>query len=169
MWSFASLGSPSNEKLKFRLHRHQNKTGRKHPVAVVFYGVYGGEGKGLHHKGNGEGMKQSIRLVLILLAAVVFVDSLPTTPVPIIRQDLQHNFDGSYQHSFEAGNGIVAGESGFVKNAGDPEKEIQVAQGQFSYVAPDGSQITLTYIADENGFQPQGSHLPVPPKPLFRK
>lgn len=50
-----------------------------------------------------------------------------------------------------------------MKNPGVPDQEAQVAQGQFSYVDPEGNEISLTYIADENGFQPQGSHLPTPP------
>lgn len=49
-----------------------------------------------------------------------------------------------------------------MKNAGS-ENEIQSASGSFSYTAPDGQQIQLTYTADENGFVPQGAHLPTPP------
>ncbi|KAJ8931381.1 hypothetical protein NQ314_015712 [Rhamnusium bicolor] len=37
------------------------------------------------------------------------------------------------------------------------------ARGGFSYTAPDGQQIEIQYSADENGFQPQGAHLPTPP------
>jgi hypothetical protein len=65
--------------------------------------------------------------------------------------------------SFETGNGIAAEESGFLKNAGNPETEAQVAQGSSSYTSPEGQHIRLTYVADENGFQPQGAHLPTSP------
>lgn len=54
-------------------------------------------------------------------------------------------------------------EQGYLKNAGQPEQEAQVVQGQFQYTSPEGELIQLTYIADENGFQPQGNHLPTPP------
>lgn len=49
-----------------------------------------------------------------------------------------------------------------MKNAGSQEP-IEEAQGSFQYTAPDGAQIQVTYVANEGGFQPQGSHLPVPP------
>lgn len=54
-------------------------------------------------------------------------------------------------------------EQGYLENAGEPEQESQVVQGQFQYTSPEGELIQLTYIADKNGFQPQGAHLPTPP------
>ncbi|CAH2075283.1 unnamed protein product, partial [Iphiclides podalirius] len=68
-----------------------------------------------------------------------------------------------FPFSYESGNGITAEELGYVKNLGVPEQEAQTAQGQYKYTAPDGQVIQLQYIADENGFQPQGAHLPTPP------
>lgn len=35
--------------------------------------------------------------------------------------------------------------------------------GSFSYTGPDGVQYSITYTADEEGFHPQGAHLPTPP------
>lgn len=37
------------------------------------------------------------------------------------------------------------------------------AQGGFSYTSPDGQQVHISYTADENGFVPQGSHIPTAP------
>ena len=36
--------------------------------------------------------------------------------------------------------------------------------GSFSWVDADGNVITTTYVADANGFQPQGAHLPQAPE-----
>jgi len=38
-----------------------------------------------------------------------------------------------------------------------------VQHGSYTYTAPDGSIITVTYTADEQGFRAQGAHLPTPP------
>lgn len=46
-----------------------------------------------------------------------------------------------------------------LKNVGT-EQEAIVIRGSVSWVAPDGQTYTLNYIADENGFQPIGDHLP---------
>ena len=85
-----------------------------------------------------------------------------TSPIPIIKHDSQQGHDGSYQYAYETGNGISAHESGYVKNAGVKDGEIQTAQGYYSYQAPDGQHIQVHYTADENGFKAEGAHLPTP-------
>lgn len=69
--------------------------------------------------------------------------------------------------SYETGNGIQAKEQGFIKNKGDKDREALVQQGTITYMDERGHPITLTYIADEHGFQPQGAHLPTPPPSPF--
>lgn len=69
----------------------------------------------------------AIALLGCVLAAPQQQQQQPTTePIPIIKQEQEVNFDGSYKWSYETGNGIQAEESGFLKNAGDPENEAQV-------------------------------------------
>lgn len=76
--------------------------------------------------------------------------------VPILR--LVVNNDGeTYNYALETGNGISAQEQGDA--SGDGTR----AQGSYSYTAPDGQLIQVQYTSDENGFLPQGSHLPVTP------
>ncbi|XP_066597370.1 endocuticle structural glycoprotein SgAbd-3-like [Prorops nasuta] len=80
----------------------------------------------------------------------------------ITSQQLEVNFDGNYVNNFETSNGISHQESGQPKNVDGGEPAV-VSQGSDSYVAPDGQQVSITYIADENGFQVQGSHIPTAP------
>jgi loricrin len=82
--------------------------------------------------------------------------------IPILRLESNNNGDGSYSYAYETGNGISADESGQLKNPGS-QNEAQSAAGSFTYTAPDGQKISVSYTADENGFQPQGAHLPTPP------
>lgn len=64
--------------------------------------------------------------------------------------------------SYETSDGTSAQEQGELRNAGSENEAIAV-RGQFTYVGDDGVTYTVTYIADENGFQPQGAHLPKAP------
>ncbi|CAH1988043.1 unnamed protein product [Acanthoscelides obtectus] len=102
--------------------------------------------------------------VIVLSAlATVSLTQQQGEPIPIVRYENEGvNADGSYQWSLETGNGIVAQEQGQIKNAGS-ENEAAEVQGSFQYQAPDGTPISMNYIANEGGFQPQGEHLPTPP------
>ena len=45
----------------------------------------------------------------------------------------------------------------------DSENVVIVKQGDYSFTGDDGQVYSLQYVADDNGFQPQGAHLPVAP------
>ncbi|KAK9721342.1 Insect cuticle protein [Popillia japonica] len=87
----------------------------------------------------------------------------PGQSIAILRQQSDLNPDGSYQWSYETENGISAQEQGQLKNVPNSQEPAIEAQGGFQYTAPDGTPIQLSYVANENGFQPQGNHLPVAP------
>ncbi|KAL1390223.1 hypothetical protein pipiens_003196 [Culex pipiens pipiens] len=87
----------------------------------------------------------------------------------IIHQEQEQNPDGSYRYSYETSNGIKVKEERVVENAGT-DQEKMVVKGEYSYVGPDGEVYTVEYTADENGFQPSGSHIPTaPPIQLLKK
>lgn len=83
--------------------------------------------------------------------------------IPIIASHSDGpNPDGSYSYNYETGNGIQAQEQGQLVKISKDEDAIHV-QGAFSYSDDNGTPVSLNYIADENGFHPQGEHLPVAP------
>ncbi|XP_043472300.1 endocuticle structural glycoprotein SgAbd-1-like [Leptopilina heterotoma] len=104
----------------------------------------------------------SVISALVVLAAAAPIDDKPE-PIAILRSSADGpNPDGSYAYSYETENGIKAEERGELRQIG--EESGIAAQGSYSYTADDGSPISLTYTADENGFQPQGDHLPKSPE-----
>ncbi|KPI97909.1 Endocuticle structural glycoprotein ABD-4 [Papilio xuthus] len=106
--------------------------------------------------------------VLLICAVLALAAAAPQQPekvIAILKQDFDQQPDGSYVYNYETENGIKAEETGTLKKASGPDSnDVIVAQGGFSYTAPDGTVINLNYIADdENGFKPEGEHLPTPP------
>ncbi|KAM7358937.1 larval cuticle protein 65Ag1-like [Cochliomyia hominivorax] len=69
----------------------------------------------------------------------------------------------SFQYAYATSDGVEAEAQGQLKNVGTEDEAI-VVKGSFSFVADDGQTYTVNYVADENGFQPQGAHLPVAPE-----
>ncbi|XP_017471238.1 PREDICTED: larval cuticle protein 4-like [Rhagoletis zephyria] len=59
-----------------------------------------------------------------------------------------------FDYALETSNGIKSTRSG------DANGNIQ---GGFQWISPDGQQMQISYVADENGYQPKGDLLPTPP------
>lgn len=68
---------------------------------------------------------QVLSLALVGVAFAAPAQLSGNEPIPILNQDAEVNFDGSYRSSYETGNGIVAQEQGVLKNAGNPEAEAE--------------------------------------------
>ncbi|XP_055846582.1 flexible cuticle protein 12-like [Episyrphus balteatus] len=99
-------------------------------------------------------------LFAVALSAAVSQDS---AHAETLRYDNDNIGVEGFKYAVETSDGKSASEQGVLKNVGTENEAISV-QGQFSYIGTDGVTYTVTYIADENGFQPQGAHLPVEPK-----
>lgn len=67
-----------------------------------------------------------------------------------------------FSFRYETENGISAQEEGRPVQLGKDEVAENV-QGSYQYTAPDGTPVQISYIANENGFQPVGNILPTPP------
>lgn len=71
-----------------------------------------------------------------------------------------NNVSSLWSHySYETSGGIKHEESAVVNNVGAENEAISV-RGSYSYIADDGVTYTVNYVADENGFQPEGAHIP---------
>ncbi|XP_015513678.2 uncharacterized protein LOC107219851 [Neodiprion lecontei] len=75
----------------------------------------------------------------------------------ILAQEQDVSPDGSYSYRYSTDNGISAAESGSPANG--PTGPVEVVNGEYSYVAPDGTPFQVRYVADGNGFHPQGVHI----------
>ncbi|XP_074029968.1 endocuticle structural glycoprotein ABD-4 isoform X1 [Leptinotarsa decemlineata] len=102
------------------------------------------------------------------------ISSISCAPTPEVQPTVQPiailkfenegvNADGSYQWNYETANGIIAQEKGQVKAGENPEKiELEVS-GSYEYTNEDGSKVQISYIANKDGYQPQGDVLPTTP------
>ncbi|KAM7356582.1 larval cuticle protein 65Ag1-like [Cochliomyia hominivorax] len=99
-------------------------------------------------------------IVFMTLFAVALAASLPEEAV-VLKSESEVASD-SFKYSYETSDGIKAEARGLLQNAGS-ETESLAVQGVYSYINNEGNNITVSYVANENGFQPTGVHLPVAP------
>ncbi|KAJ8731541.1 hypothetical protein PYW07_004705 [Mythimna separata] len=80
----------------------------------------------------------------------------------VLSNEYERTDEGNYKAFYKTENGISAESTGVLKAVGKDEVAQEVS-GSYSYPGPDGQPIEVTYLANENGFQARGAHLPTPP------
>ncbi|XP_034106948.1 larval cuticle protein 65Ag1-like [Drosophila albomicans] len=98
-------------------------------------------------------------IVFVALFAVALA-APPTSEVQVLRSESDVGPE-SFKHTLETSDGTNIEAEGELKQVGE-EPSISV-KGRFSYVDPEGQTHVVTYIADENGYQPISDDIPVAP------
>ncbi|XP_058125434.1 flexible cuticle protein 12-like [Anopheles ziemanni] len=102
-------------------------------------------------------MKTIIALAFVVaLALAAPLDDSKTAQ--ILKYENDNIGVEGYKFAFETSDGHQRQEQGELKKVGD--EEALVVRGSYSFTADDGQVYTVNYVADENGFQPEGAHLP---------
>ncbi|XP_042891004.1 cuticle protein AMP4-like [Penaeus japonicus] len=98
-------------------------------------------------------------IIFACLAAVALArPQRPDSEAETVLDERSDNGDGNFQYTFETSNGISS------SNQGTPGSEGQSnMQGSFSFPLADGTIAQVSFIADENGYQPSSDLLPVAP------
>ncbi|CAG5040087.1 unnamed protein product [Parnassius apollo] len=72
----------------------------------------------------------------------------------ILRYDNDNTGFGSYKYAFEQSDGTKQEQQGEVINEGSDNEYLSV-KGRYTYVGQDGVTYIVTYVADDNGYQPE--------------
>ncbi|XP_026751362.2 endocuticle structural glycoprotein SgAbd-5-like [Galleria mellonella] len=90
----------------------------------------------------------SVFFICVATAASISKDTVADT----IAYSNNNDGSGNYYFSFKTSNGISREESGEVRNSGQNNQFIFI-RGFYTYTDPDGQEVKVNYIADDNGYQ----------------
>ncbi|XP_037091938.1 larval cuticle protein 65Ag1-like isoform X1 [Pollicipes pollicipes] len=103
--------------------------------------------------------------LMIVFAVVASALAAPQNQpqVNIVSQSFDQDEQGNYNYQYQLDNGQSAEEAGTVLAGPEPETGSIDVQGSYTFVADDGNTYSVSYAANEGGFQPDAPHLPVAP------
>ncbi|XP_054736221.1 larval cuticle protein 65Ab1-like [Anastrepha obliqua] len=98
-----------------------------------------------------------MKFVIVLLAVIALASAHPEVEIIKSESDVQPDH---YSFDMETSDGTSRHEEGVVKDA-DSEHPALVVHGSYTYKDEhDGKEYSVSYVADEYGFQPTGEHIP---------
>ncbi|KAH8406833.1 hypothetical protein KR222_005515 [Zaprionus bogoriensis] len=107
-------------------------------------------------------MKSTVVAFVALACLAIAVHGAPPAAAPQEAQVLRFDSDvqpESYKFAVETSDGKSHQEEGQLKHLG-PDHDALAVRGFYTYLGDDGQTYTVNYVADENGYQPEGAHLP---------
>ncbi|XP_047527297.1 endocuticle structural glycoprotein ABD-5-like [Vanessa atalanta] len=110
-------------------------------------------------------------LFLVVLFIVIVINQCAPIPTDdeatILTYEYTNDGRGNYDYRFETSNGIIRKETGTLTDVGLPTEHILV-RGSYSYYNPEGKVVTVSYTADEKGYNILTSPPPYsfPPAPV---
>ncbi|XP_037044865.1 flexible cuticle protein 12-like [Bradysia coprophila] len=103
-----------------------------------------------------------MKSVIVFGALVMCVLAAPlddSKNAQVLRYENDNIGIDGYKFAYETSDGVARQEEAELKNVGTDHAALAV-RGTISWVAADGQQYSLNYVADENGYRPEGAHLP---------
>ncbi|XP_076664798.1 cuticular protein 12 [Andrena cerasifolii] len=109
-------------------------------------------------------MKLLVAFAVVVAVAYAAPQGVPQSvpqDVVLVKETPSDNIGvGGYNYGYELSNGQSHQETAEVVNQGT-ENEALAVRGSFAWVDPQTNvRYTVNYVADENGFHPQGEHIP---------
>ncbi|CAL8134980.1 unnamed protein product [Orchesella dallaii] len=95
-------------------------------------------------------------VLLVALVGVALVQALPQSDITIVRSDIENPGTGEYNWGYETSDGAKADARGALRDGpleDGTNGQFQTVEGSYSYTAPDGRLITVTYTSDEKGYR----------------
>ena len=84
----------------------------------------------------------------------------------ILRSEFQMSDDGQFQYGFETSDGTSVDAAGGNRQIGDGVGVVM--RGSYSYKSPEGVDVTVDWVADQNGFRAVGPQVPEVPEHVRR-
>ncbi|KAH8303995.1 hypothetical protein KR018_000231 [Drosophila ironensis] len=101
-----------------------------------------------------------MKFLIVFVALFALAVARPNAEIVRLESDVGPE---KWSAASDTSDGTSIQLDGVLKNVGT-EHEAAVVHGSYSWVdEKTGEKFTVTYVADENGFQPSGAHLPVAP------
>lgn len=97
-------------------------------------------------------------LVLAALVAVALARPQSSKDAQILKYESENIGIDGYKFAYETSDGQSRQETAELKNVGT-ENEAMVIRGSFTWRDADGKDYTITFVADETGYHPEGAHL----------